>query len=208
MTTTTLRFHDTAHYPDLNGPKSSVEIGRLRALGRDIVKTPLHWLSLNLALDAYQSLATDQRVIDVPTTGEHVKVCDLIVSEERAHRHARAAMIVMTAERLGLPASLLATVVTKVLAIKRAQSTAGLARYQAVMKARALDDVQFAYNDDDGYGEVEVWSRKQRLAENGSERKAPDPASVHVATLAAKPEPVRQAAPVGFGARLRWMLGR
>lgn len=173
--TTALRYSDTASYPSLNGPKTLDEIRAMRALGRDVVKTPLHWLALNLALDAYQSLVQDRRSIGIVGTGERIAIGDLILSVKPEHTKPRADLIVLTAERLGLPAALLARVVAGALAIKDAQADGSLTRYRAVMKARALDDVQYVYNDDedDGHGDVQVYSRKARIAENDAERARP-----------------------------------
>ncbi|WP_396329449.1 hypothetical protein [Burkholderia anthina] len=188
-------------YPTINGPKSIDEIRALRALGRDVVKTPLHVLALDVSLNAYQSLANDRRVIGLAPTGERIAIADLIASEKPEHATPRADLIVLTADRLGVPADLLTLVVSRVLAIKDAQSAGSLARYNAVMKARALDDVQFVYDDEDGYGAVEVYSRKALIAEMNAERtsRAAKPV-VPPAPVARKPEPV------GIGARLRSMF--
>lgn len=202
---TTLRYSDTARYPTLNGPRCIEEIRALRALGRDVLKTPLHWIALNLATDAYQALVIDRRTIGILGTGERIAIGDLILSTKPEHTKPRADLILLTADRLGLPPALLALVVARVLAVKDARADGSLTRYRAVMKARALDDVQFVFNDDDedGHGEVQVYSRKARIAENDDERaraKAPvKPAAV----------PVRPAAPApSMASRLLGMFGR
>ncbi|HDR9033420.1 TPA: hypothetical protein QDB07_000869 [Burkholderia vietnamiensis] len=205
MTTATpLRFHETAVYPDLKGPTSSAQKARMRALWNDVVKTPLHLLCLNLALDAYEGMALDTTVITIAATGERIATKDLILSDMPEHRRPRADLIVLTAERLGLPAVLLATVTARVIGIKGAAADASLARYRAVMEARALDDVQFEYDDADGYGAVEVWNRKTLLAANAAER-APRPAAPLVMPAAVV---TRKAAPTGLGARVLGMFNR
>ncbi|HDR8994521.1 TPA: hypothetical protein QDB01_000398 [Burkholderia vietnamiensis] len=202
---TTLRYSDTARYPTLNGPKCIEEIRALRALGRDVLKTPLHWIALNLATDAYQALVTDRRTIGILGTGERIAIGDLILSVKPEHTKPRADLILLTADRLGLPPALLALVVARVLAAKDARADGSLTRYRAVMKARALDDVQFVFNEDeqDGHGEVQVYSRKARIAENDDElarAKAPmKPAAVLVRPAAPAPS---------IASRLLGMFGR
>jgi len=199
--TTTLRFSDTAKYPTLDARKTPEQVltvrRALRGLGRDVLKTPLHWLAMDLALDAYQSLVTDRRIIGVPATGERIAVADLILSEKPEHTKPRADLIVLTAERLGLPAKLLAQVVAGVLKVKDAQAAVGAELYRAVMKARELDDVQYAYvyDDEGGYGQVDVWSRKDRIAQ----------ANATHAPRAVKPA-ARKVEPAGLGARLMGMF--
>jgi len=200
--TTTLRFSDTTKpYPTLDARKTPEQVltvrRALRGLGRDVLKTPLHWLAMDLALDAYQSLVTDHRIIGVPATGERIAVADLILSEKPEHTKPRADLIVLTAERLGLPAKLLAQVVAGVLKVKDAQAAVGAELYRAVMKARELDDVQYAYvyDDEGGYGQVDVWSRKERIAQ----------ANAKHASRAVKPA-ARKVEPAGLGARLMGMF--
>lgn len=186
----------TITYPSLNGPKFIGEIRALRALGRDVVKTPLHWLCLDLALDAYQALVNDRRMIGILATGERIAIGDLITSEKPEHTTPRADLIVVSAERLGVPAALLALVVTRVLSIKAAQADGSLTRYRAVMKARALDDVQFGYDEEDGYGALDVWSRKARIATANAEHAARAAAPTVMPVV--MPTPTRKAEPTGF----------
>lgn len=185
----------TATYPTIIGPKSIDEIRALRALGRNVVKTPLHWITLNIALDAYQSLAKDRRLVGI--AGTRIAIGDLLISDKPEHAKPRADLIAVTAERLRLSPALFAQVVDGVIAIKDAQDDGSRARYNAVMKARALDDVQFVYDDEDGYGAVEVYSRKARIAENNAERTARASKPVVTPAPVAAPKP----APVGIVSR-------
>ncbi|MGX5873023.1 hypothetical protein MJ547_04575, partial [Burkholderia gladioli] len=201
---TTLRYSDTASFSHLNinGPRSIAEDSALRALGRDVLKTPLHWLAMNLALDAYQSMVTDRRIVTVRGTGERISIADLIVSTKPEHVTPRTDLIMATAERLGLPGDLLTLVVTRVLSVKDAQVEGSRERYNAVMKARALDDVQFVYvyDDDGGHGAVETYSRKQRIAATNA---------AHAARAAApRAVPTVRPASSGIGGRLLSMFNR
>ncbi|WP_109479929.1 hypothetical protein [Paraburkholderia sp. C35] len=195
MSTTTFAPINAPKPATILGPTSVDEVRALRALGRDVLKTPLHWIALNVALDAYQSMVIDRREIVIRTTRERIAIGDLMLSEKPEHTQPRADLIAVHAARLGMPVELLTLVVTRVLSVKDARSDATRERYNAVMRMRALDDVQFVYvhNDDGGHGAVDVYSRKARIAEANA---------AHAARA------VRKTETAGFSARLLGMFNR